>query len=320
MKKAEILAEIDKVKSNKFFKFLPESVKQIKLKQLNAQFVKASGGEVKGSNKPEKKVNTKETTLSKIDWEREVIDLFAENNEMSNSDAQGVFDAQQSNMDKLYEKSVTPKSAAKQLNKLSTSKSKKSTKELKSKNRFLFKFKGKDYTELDEIECNELIAHIQERREAAKKSEKKTKSRPVIEKIATPIVRAVKTAVENIPDKDIKDKPKTELSKIDKAIAATKRLLLMELKTILGDDFDKDTVDDELKELHALSKELHKKYGESKPTDKKVVKLTAEQDKEWEKIFEISLNEGMSDSKAEKQAFKHIASIWPELKDADKIE
>ncbi len=62
-----------------------------------------------------------------------------------------------------------------------------------------------------------------------------------------------------MPAEDLKGSKK-ELSKIDRAIAACKRFLT-ELKSILGDDFDKETIDSEMKELHALAKELHKKYG-----------------------------------------------------------
>jgi len=51
----------------------------------------------------------------------------------------------------------------------------------------------------------------------------------------------------------------------------------------------------------------------------KTVKLTPEQDKEWEKIFEISLNNGASEKKADKEAFEHICSFWPELKKTNKL-
>jgi hypothetical protein len=123
------------------------------------------------------------------------------------------------------------------------------------------KYKGKTIPELDDKDCEDLLKETKERRAKAAKAEKKSKSRPIIEKVTVPIVKAVKKAIENISAADLKDKPGTELSRIDKAIAATKRYML-ELKTILGEDWDKDTVDDEMKDLHALSKELHKKYGE----------------------------------------------------------
>ena len=122
------------------------------------------------------------------------------------------------------------------------------------------KYKGKTVKELDEKDCEDLLKETKERRAKAAKAEKKSKSRPIIEKVTAPIVKSVKKAIENISAADLKDNPTRELSRIEKAIAATKRFT-MELKTILGEDFDKDTVEDEMKELHALAKELNKKYG-----------------------------------------------------------
>ncbi len=127
--------------------------------------------------------------------------------------------------------------------------------------KYTYKFKGKELPALDDKDCADLIKETKERRQKAAKSEKKSKSRPIIEKVVTPIVKSVKKAIENIPAADLKDDSGKELTRVDKAIAATKKYI-MELKTILGEDFDKDTVDDEMKELHTLSKELHKKYGE----------------------------------------------------------
>lgn len=133
------------------------------------------------------------------------------------------------------------------------------------------KYKGKTVKELDEKDCEDLLKETKERRAKAAKAEKKSKSRPIIEKVTAPIVKSVKKAIENISAADLKDNPTGELSRIEKAIAATKRFM-MELKTILGEDFDKDTVEDEMKELHALAKELNKKYGDIAPLDKNVNK------------------------------------------------
>ena len=200
---------------------------------------------------------------NKADWERSVIDAFADKNDMTNSDAQGVFDVHESAMNKAFDAGTSAKVAANQLEKISTKPkpAKKEKKEPKPKMKTVHKYKGKAVNELNDMDCEELIKETQERRKKAAKAEKKSKSKPIIEKVTAPIVRAVKKAIENIPAADLKDKPGTELTRIDKAIAATKRFM-MELKTILGDDFDKDTVEDEMKDLHVLAKELHKKYGE----------------------------------------------------------
>jgi hypothetical protein len=121
-------------------------------------------------------------------------------------------------------------------------------------------YKGKLITELDEKDCEDLLRETKERRANAAKSEKKSKSRPIMEKVSAPIVKAVIKAIDNIPAADLKDAPKKELSKIDKAIALTKAFL-NDLKGILGEDWDKDVVIDELQDLIHFSKELHKKYG-----------------------------------------------------------
>ncbi len=130
-----------------------------------------------------------------------------------------------------------------------------------AKTKTTYKFKGKAVSDLDADECAELQKQTAERRKKAAAAEKKSKSRPIIEKVTVPIVKAVKKAIENIPAADLKDDPKKELTMVDKAIAATKRFMI-ELKGIFGEDWDKEAVDGEMKDLHTLGKELHKKYGE----------------------------------------------------------
>jgi len=52
----------------------------------------------------------------------------------------------------------------------------------------------------------------------------------------------------------------------------------------------------------------------------KAVKLTAQQDKEWEKIFETALNAGKSESEADKEAFEVLSQKYPELKHVKRIK
>ena len=120
-------------------------------------------------------------------------------------------------------------------------------------------FKGKKLTELDEAECEELLAHIKERRESAKKSSHKSASKPVIEKIASHVAIAAKEAIENVPAADIKDDPKGEIKKM-KAVAELARTFLTGLKSIMGSDYDKAAVDDEMKDLISVINKLAKKY------------------------------------------------------------
>lgn len=90
-----------------------------------------------------------------------------------------------------------------------------SSKKSNFKTKTTHKYKGKTVPELDDKDCEDLIKETQERRKKAAKAEKKSKSRPIIEKVTVPIVKAVKKVIENIPAADLKDDPKKELSMID---------------------------------------------------------------------------------------------------------
>ncbi len=122
-------------------------------------------------------------------------------------------------------------------------------------------YKGKPLKELNEENCQELLKENRDRMESAKKSAKKSKSKPVIEKITANVVKAAKKAIENVSVEDIKNNPNKELGLMDKVISATKKYL-NELKTILGDDWDSEAITDEIKPLVDLVKDLRKKYDE----------------------------------------------------------
>lgn len=122
-------------------------------------------------------------------------------------------------------------------------------------------YKGTPLKELNEENCRELLAEVEQRRKSAKASAKRSKSKPVIEKIAGSVVSAAIKAVKNVSVEEIKDDPKKELGRMDQLLVATRKYL-GELKTILGDDFDAETVSEEIKPLMDLVKELRKKYGE----------------------------------------------------------
>jgi hypothetical protein len=122
------------------------------------------------------------------------------------------------------------------------------------------KFKGKNLNELTDMECEELRKSIKERRQKAAKSEKKSKSKPVIEKIASNVAMAVKQAVQNVSAKDIKDDPKKEIKRFELIEKAAKSFL-SEMRGILGEDYDKESINDEFSDIHNLIKELKKKYN-----------------------------------------------------------
>jgi hypothetical protein len=120
-----------------------------------------------------------------------------------------------------------------------------------------YQYKGKSIKDLSEMECDELLAEIKARREKATKSSEKSKSKPVIEKVAANVAKAVKQAVENVPAKDI---DKTEIAKF-KRIEKAAEAFVTEMKSILGADFDKESVKDEFAEITKLIESLRKKYA-----------------------------------------------------------
>lgn len=123
-----------------------------------------------------------------------------------------------------------------------------------------YKYKGKTLKELTKEDCDELRKDVKERRQKAAKAEKKSKSKPVIEKIAGNVATAVKQAVKNVSAADIKDNPKVEINKME-AIEKLAKKFLADLRGILGDDYDKESIDGEFKEVHDMIKDLKKKYS-----------------------------------------------------------
>lgn len=134
-------------------------------------------------------------------------------------------------------------------------KSKKEKKPAKPANEY--KYKGKSIKELSELECTELLAEIKARREKATKSSEKSKSKPVVEKVAANVATAVKQVIENVPAKDI---DKTEIAKF-KRIEKAAEAFVKEMKSILGSDWDKEAVQDEFAQITKLIEQLRKKYA-----------------------------------------------------------
>ena len=77
------------------------------------------------------------------------------------------------------------------------------------------------------------------------------------------------------------------------------------------------TEDDEVECISVENlKGLLKKYKISFNT----LKLNPAQDREWEKAFSDAKNNGASDKEADKIAFAHLCTMWPELRDVEKIK
>ena len=117
-------------------------------------------------------------------------------------------------------------------------------------------YKGKNLGDLDDKDCDELLAEVAERRAAAKKSAKKSEKKPVIEKVSAPIVRGVEKAIKNIESDDLSAK---KIKQVKDAIEATKSFI-QSLKTLLGEDYDAQAVTDEIKPLLELAKKIEEKF------------------------------------------------------------
>ena len=128
------------------------------------------------------------------------------------------------------------------------------------KQKAVVKYKGKNVDDLSADECLEMQKEVAARRRNQAKAEKKSKSRPVIEKVASNFATAAKQIINNIPAADIKEDPKGMITKMQKVETVFKNAI-SEVRTILGDDFDKETINDEFKDVHALIIELKKKYA-----------------------------------------------------------
>lgn len=116
-----------------------------------------------------------------------------------------------------------------------------------------------DGKNIEEFDCDELIAKVKARREKAKKSGKKSKSKPVMEKVSSHITTAITTAIKNIPAEDLKDDPKGMASKIDTLIENAKKFTAS-FKAVLGEDYDKNDAMQDFKDLEAMVDKLEAKY------------------------------------------------------------
>ena len=254
MTKEQIAAEITKVQNNKF---LPDAVKAIKIKKLTAEMEAATGAPagkvhfVKPAASAKAKPEPKKANVY-IDIERKkyvLIDTKTNKkwaNEFFDTEDEAKYFAEQNGLNIV--KNEKPAKGGQK-----PAKPKKPV--------VVHKFKGKNVKkELNEEDCAELLKAVSERRRKAAKSEKKSKSKPVMEKVAANVATAVKQAVKNVSAADIKDDPKGEINKFER-IAKAAKTFLAEMRSILGEDYDKDSIEGEFKDIHDLIKELKKKYN-----------------------------------------------------------
>lgn len=108
---------------------------------------------------------------------------------------------------------------------------------------------------INTIPCDELVAMLEERRQRHSKSERKSKTKPVMKKITTDITQAVGKAIDDIPASKLKKDKK-------KIIAGLKNLkkkageFAQAFKTVLGSDYEASNIKTMLTEIEKHISEL----------------------------------------------------------------
>ncbi len=152
-----------------------------------------------------------------------------------------------------------------------------------------------------EVPCDELLKEYLQNKVARKKANKKYRVKPVIEKVTSNVITAVKQAVKNMSAEDIKANPKKEINKV-KALEKLTLEYLHGFKSILGEDYDSGEINEELKEITELAKQMEKKYGKAK-----LVKGGQAENQVWDVFYydkdDELIDETQIDEKSEKVAW-----------------
>jgi hypothetical protein len=125
---------------------------------------------------------------------------------------------------------------------------------------------GKEYTESDKDFCDKLLAKWNERRAAAKKAQKKHKTKSVFEVMTSKLDGIVNTIVKNVAANPSEARTHVVINRLEKVEEIFKRMFA-DLKTVLGDDFDKDEAKEFLSGIHEMVTKFKEKVEAKK--DKK---------------------------------------------------
>ena len=123
---------------------------------------------------------------------------------------------------------------------------------------------GKEISTDSKEFCDFLTAEFVKRKEQANKNKgtrKKTKSvmAQVSTKIEQGVEKAIKTGIEK-QKPTLKKNPQVFIGKVQKLETATKNFLI-QLKEVLGNDYDAKEVTDTTNAIHKLIEDLKKKYN-----------------------------------------------------------
>lgn len=107
--------------------------------------------------------------------------------------------------------------------------------------------------------CDELIEAVLARREKAKKSGRKTKTKPVFERITVDVVDSVKKAIKTIPEKRFKTETKKTIEAIE-SLEMSAIAFARSFKRVLGKDYKTSQAEKMFDELDKIIADLKKKY------------------------------------------------------------
>ena len=143
--------------------------------------------------------------------------------------------------------------------KTQSKKAKKEKAPAKPKAKRTITFEGEEIDEDEADYCEKLLKAWKTRREKAKKSAKKHRTRSVTSKIATDISQAVEKGVESVPAKEIADNPEKAISKFERLEKAALEFLDA-FKSILGDKFKKKDAKKEFGDVEKMITDIKKKF------------------------------------------------------------
>lgn len=126
-----------------------------------------------------------------------------------------------------------------------------------------FVFEGKEISEDDVDYCEKLLAALERRRTKRRASQKKFKTKSVMQRITDQVGNAVETAIDNLSAKEIATSPKQVIGKID-TLKKKFREFLEAFKSLLGKEYKKSHIDKSIQEIETLIKNIEKKYSKKK--------------------------------------------------------
>lgn len=111
----------------------------------------------------------------------------------------------------------------------------------------------------NEPSCEELLKKFHDRREQAKKSQRRSRTQSVFAKVADRVESAVNAAIKSVAASDIKENPKKYIKLIED-LQDNMEKFLQSMKGILGDEYDAQEWKDASKHIRDLVDKLKKKY------------------------------------------------------------